>query len=193
MKKFISWIKWLVLSLIGIIVILGIVGLLLPRTYHIERSIVINATNEDIYPQIANLRNWENWSVWNTKVDPTMVSQFSGAEEGEGARQTWTGDKMGKGSLTITQADPATGIWYELVFEENFKSPGSIMFEQAGSATRVVWGMSGDMGNNVFGRYMLLIMDRMVGDDFENGLSGLKKISESQANQRKKSGSAEGE
>jgi len=47
------------LSLAAIVLLIAIVGLFLPSTVSIERSIVINATAEKSYEQVNVLKNWE--------------------------------------------------------------------------------------------------------------------------------------
>src|SRR5690606_16939708 len=43
----------------------------------------------------------------------------------------------------------------------------------------VTWSMQADMGNNPIGRWMGLMMDSIVGADYETGLASLKKLVES--------------
>ena len=50
--------------------------------------------------------------------------------------------------------------------------------EPAGSATKVTWSNFGDLGGNPLVRYFGLVMDKMVGADFEAGLAGLKALAE---------------
>ena len=47
-----------------------------------------------------------------------------------------------------------------------------------GSGTRVTWTNEGDMGTNPVNRYFGLMMDSMVGPDFEAGLKNLKALAE---------------
>ena len=47
-----------------------------------------------------------------------------------------------------------------------------------GSGTRVTWTNEGDMGANPVNRYFGLMMDSMVGPDFEAGLKNLKALAE---------------
>jgi carbon monoxide dehydrogenase subunit G len=46
--------------------------------------------------------------------------------------------------------------------------------EAEGEGTRVTWTVEMDMGNNPVGRWMGLMMDGMVGKDFDAGLANLK-------------------
>ncbi|MCI0482383.1 MAG: hypothetical protein L0213_12455, partial [Candidatus Dadabacteria bacterium] len=44
--------------------------------------------------------------------------------------------------------------------------------------TEVTWAMSGDMGKSLTSGYFALLMDTMVGNMFEKGLSNLKSVVE---------------
>ena len=53
---------------------------------------------------------------------------------------------------------------------------GRIEFDsETDSVTNVKWVMEGDMGNNPIKKYFGLMMDKMMGPDFENGLKNLAK------------------
>ena len=47
-----------------------------------------------------------------------------------------------------------------------------------GNATRVTWTNNGDVGGNPVKHYLAVMMDRMVGPDFEAGLANLKALAE---------------
>ena len=47
-----------------------------------------------------------------------------------------------------------------------------------GDGTHVTWSFDSDMGAGPIGRYFGLLMDRMVGPDFEGGLANLKALAE---------------
>lgn len=152
---------------------------LIPAKYHVERSVLIKAKPEALFALVGNLKRWEEWSAWNKELDPTMTREFSGAEMGAGAKMAWKGEKTGEGSMTITSADPKTGIHYSLEFEKGrYTSGGILSFEASGDETKVVWTNEGDAGMNPLARYFGLLMDRLLGPDFQKGLDSLKKAAE---------------
>ncbi|MFH1572509.1 MAG: SRPBCC family protein, partial [Acidobacteriota bacterium] len=53
-------------------------------------------------------------------------------------------------------------------------SVGEVRYEPAGEHTNVTWDMVGDMGGNILGRYLGLVMDKAAGPMFEKGLQKLK-------------------
>lgn len=61
------------------------------------------------------------------------------------------------------------------------ESDAYLRLEEAGGQTRVTWGFSG-VNPFPFNIMMLFMnMDKMIGKDFEEGLSNLKKLIEEQA------------
>lgn len=168
------------LVLLLVAVFLG-VGALLPASYEVRRSIEIDAGPEAIYPYVADFREWPNWSTWTTDNHPGLRFEYSGAETGQGAVETWYDPDMGEGRMEISSADQQHGIAYELRFE-GVDAPlfGDMSFEPAGEGrTRVVWTGKGDLAWPTW-RWMGLALDSMVGADYDAGLAGLKQLVEEQ-------------
>jgi len=89
------------------------------------------------------------------------------------------GKSTGQGAIKLTHAEPDKRIFYDLDFEHGkYKSTGAIMLEAGGENTKVTWSNEGDLGANPINRYFGLMMDRMMGPDFEEGLNNLKRAVE---------------
>jgi uncharacterized protein YndB with AHSA1/START domain len=160
-----------------VIIVLAVgVAFLLPSQYKVERTVVIQAKPEAIYPLVSQLKRWEEWSPWTKELDPTMTQTYSGPEGGTGAVMSWTGERTGSGSMKVTKGDPAHGIAYDLDFENGGStSSGVILFEpEADGGTQVRWTNVGDAGLNPVRRYINLMLDKWIGEDFRKGLDKLK-------------------
>jgi|SRR6185369_946644 hypothetical protein len=167
--------KKILLVLLILVVLLVVVGLFLPSKYHVERSIAIQAKPEAVFPWVNNLKKWNEWSPWTKEKDPTLVYNFDGPEEGPGAISKWDGKKFGDGSMRITESSETTGVKYALSFNHGkYLSTSTMAFEPQGGATTVRWSTDGDMGGNPINRYLGLLMGKMMGPDFEEGLAKLK-------------------
>ena len=173
--------KKLLIGLVGLIVVLVLVGFLLPRQFKVEREITINAPTIPIYQMISAPTNWPKWSVWN-KRDPNMVLTFSGTGGGAGAKWSWQSKTEGNGAMEFTEADSPRRIVYKLSFPDmNMVSTGELKLTAVNdSLTKVSWSNEGDFGNNPALRYLGLMMDKMIGPDFEAGLEALKTLVEKQ-------------
>ena len=150
------------------------VGFLLPSDYGAERSIVVAAPPEVVFDQVNDLRKNEAWSPWKAK-DDTMAITYSDEPVGEGAWYSWTSKNSGSGKLVITRSVRGEALETSLDFAEQGKAQGYWKFEAVDGGTKVTWGLRGNSGMNVAGRYMGLMMDRFVGPDFEDGLARLKR------------------
>jgi len=151
-----------------------------PDTFQVQRSMLIAAPADKIFPLIDDLHNWQPWSPYE-KRDPAMKKTFSGSERGKGAVYEWDGNRdVGKGSVEITDVSAPSRITIGLHMIEPFEGRNVVEFTlrpQAGG-TNVTWAMHGPSPyiSKVMG--LVLDMDKMIGNDFEAGLANLKNIAE---------------
>ena len=114
--------------------------------------------------------------------DPAMKRAYHGQESGKGAVQP-------NGTATRTSARAAwrsrmclrpSKIVIKLDFFRPFEAHNTASFtmEPKGEATDVTWAMDGP--NLFVGKVMSIFidMDKMIGKDFEEGLSNLKRLAE---------------
>ena len=149
-------------------------------TFHVERSIVIKAPPEKIFPNINGFHQWEAWSPWE-KIDPAIKRTYSGAESGKGAAYGWQGNKdVGTGRMEIVESTPSSNVLIKIDFMEPFEGHDMVQFTLApqGDGTKVTQAMYGP--NPFLAKLMGLFfsMDKMVGQKYEEGLASLKAIAE---------------
>lgn len=172
-----DFVKKLALGIVGIVIVLGAVGLVLPSAYKVERSTVINAPAEKIFAYINDLKMAEQWSPWKQK-DASIQNTYSEQSFGVGAKVSWTSKKSGDGTQTLTESTPYTTIKSDIDFGKMGISHCTWTLAPEGNGTKVTWTMSGDQGRKIIARYFNLFMDKMVGPDFEKGLQNLKGLLE---------------
>lgn len=168
------------LGVAAVVFFLVLYGIFQPAHYSISRELVIQAPAEKIFPYLNNSRKFETWSPWS-ELDPKAKMEFSGPEEGVGAKTSWTGgDKLGTGSATIVESMPNHLVKTHLVYEKPFvmEQWAALSLSSAGDTTTVKWTVEGE--NKFMGRIMCLFMnmDKMVGGNFEKGLAKLKSLVE---------------
>jgi hypothetical protein len=174
---------WLIYLLVGVgvfVVLLILLALRQPDEFTIQRSILINAIPDRIFPHVNNFHRWQAWSPWD-KIDPQLKRTYSGPEFGVGAHYAWSGNgKVGAGSTEIIESLPSLLIRIELIMLKPFACNNLVQFsfEPTPQGTTVTWRMSGTnkLFNKIFGLFFNL--DKMVGRDFEKGLAQLKEIVE---------------
>ena len=173
-----KWLKRVAFAVVAVIALLLVIGLLLPSGFKVQRSVQIAAPASKIYPLVADPRQWKQWTVWNRR-DPAMQMTYSGAASGVGAKWSWQSKTEGNGQMEFIAAIPNERIDYTLAFPEfGMNSRGQLLLVPEGGGTRVTWTNEGDMGGSPINRYLGLLMDRMVGPDFEGGLTNLKGLAE---------------
>ena len=67
-------------------------------TFRVERSIVIEAPPEAIFPHIDDFHAWADWSPYE-KMDANLAKTFTGPPKGKGATYAWVGKTAGSGSM----------------------------------------------------------------------------------------------
>ncbi len=161
-----------------LLVALYLIGFALPSKYEVSRSIEIDGSDKDIFYFVIELREWKKWGVWFER-DPKMRVEYSGRPMNVGYKSSWLSESQGNGEMTITKIEPFSLMTYDLYFPDmDMTSIGTIELESKEGKTKVTWRDTGDMGSNIMGRYFILMIDGMLGPDFEAGLANLKKLVE---------------
>ena len=170
--------KKLVISLAVLVVMFYAIGLALPSTFQVERSIVIDAPKQDIYAHIVDLKRWQAWGVWFRR-DPNIELSFTGPDRAVGMKTEWQSLTEGNGALTITALEHHKRVTYSLIFAELDKhSNGELILESVNGSIKVTWRDYGTVGSNIAYKYFGLFIDDLIGPDFEDGLANLKTIVE---------------
>ncbi len=150
-------------------------GMLLPGDIHVERSTVIQADASQIFPYLNNFRRFNEWSPWAAR-DPNTPYTFSGPEEGTGAKMAWHSDdeKVGSGSQEIVESTSNERVVTALDFGEMGKARASFQLRPEDGGTRVVWSLDASLSADPLARWMGLLLDHLIGADYEEGLKRLK-------------------
>src|SRR5215469_4344366 len=148
-----------------------------PKSFHIQRSIDIDAAPDQVFSLVNDLHNWPRWG----KEDPSVRRTYTGPESGQGAVWEWSGSgKEGKGRMLITESLPTRKVSVQVDWAKPFvaRNINEFTFERAGNSTRVTWTMNGP---NLYVMRLMGIfvnMDQTMGKHFETGLAGLKEFAE---------------
>ena len=174
--------KWLQRLLFGLLLVNGLAwacSYLLPATTRITRTVHIRTTPETLYPRLATLSRWPEWTAWNTNRFPDVQFEFRGPATGGGAIMLARGKSSGDGTVEITWADPARGVDYHLDFEHGRQLfLGSISYQTNAGALDVTWTLQADWAGRPIKRYLGLVLDPLMGGDLQQGLDKLKRLTE---------------
>lgn len=168
--------------LIGLAVLIaGVIAAALIKSpdYRVERSLVIAAPAERLFPYFDNHRKFNEWNPW-VKMDPEAKLTYSGPESGVGAVSGWEGDKVGMGSATITESRANERIVERMNWLKPMEGVSTVEFTfkpESDGRTKVTWAMYGT-NEGLLTKVVSLFMDceSMCGPEFEKGLADLAKL-----------------
>jgi uncharacterized protein YndB with AHSA1/START domain len=152
----------------------------MPRTYAFNVSATINAPITDVFDVMNDLGQLNEWSPF-VAMDKTVTSTVSEPAKGVGAVYSWDGKRIGKGTMTITNATKPGRIAMDMVFNNNKTTTAlsEYLLTENDGATVVTWSMSGERTTGMWLMAAVLGMDNMMKKNFADGLSSLKKLVES--------------
>ena len=172
--------KKILLVVAALLAVLAVVVALQPADFSITRSATIAASDSVVFAQINDFHKWQAWSPW-AKLDPAMTQTYSGASAGAGATYAWKGNKdVGEGKMTILESTPNSVVRINLEFIAPFAATNIAEFSLTPmvGGTTVAWTMTGRNNFMAKGANLVMNMDKLVGGDFEKGLTQLRTVSE---------------
>jgi hypothetical protein len=168
-----------VLGVAAVIIILIVIGFTMsqPSKGVVEKSTVILAPDSVVFNKLNTLRDFITWSPW-AKMDIDAKYSYEGPAEGVGAKMTWSGKSIGKGSQWIIESIPFQRIKNGINFEALngvFYSEYSITPVDGG--VTVKWTYDGE-NKGFFGKMKWLFMKGALASQYEEGLHDLKYLIE---------------
>ena len=167
---------YIILVLIAVFLI---TAFLLPKSYNVEKSVIINKTTGEVMDKVGNLNFYSQWNPWQ-QADPTAKSTVTGTPKSPGHKYGWEGKKTGIGELRLVGIDEKH-IHFDLEFFKPWKSKAkdNWLFEPwgDGNETKVTWQNSGNLPFPV-ARLMGPMIRKNLNYQFETGLKNLKKMCE---------------
>lgn len=168
LKGFISFLALGLLAFVG-------VGLLLSSSWSTERTRIVAASTDEVYPWVESLERWLEWSAMGQ-----VEGILSDPARGPGATLSWDDPQWGAGVFRITEAIQGRELAYEVEVEDgSIRTRGRIRLAPApGDGTEIRWREEGDLGWNPLLAYFALGMERMQGDELDKSLDRLQAILE---------------
>jgi uncharacterized protein YndB with AHSA1/START domain len=171
--------KIIAIAAVAAVLVILIYAATRPDTLHVERTIDIKTSPEKLFGLINDFRQWDAWTPYNK--DPAMKKTYSDKTSGKGASYAWEGNKeVGKGEIAITESEHNSRIAFDLHMITPFEGRNHVVFalKPAGDITTVTWILKDTQSYFVKLLCVFINMDKMIGKDFEVGLSRLKSIAE---------------
>lgn len=151
-----------------------------PGTFHFERSGLINAPSEKIFPYLTNFKLGSQWTPYE-KMDPNMKKTYSGPDSGVGSIMAFDGNrKVGSGRLEMVTVIPNNFVEIRLTMLSPMKAENIVQYklDTKDHGTLFTWSMSGH--NNFLSKGISLFIDcdKLIGDQFSQGIQNLKQLTE---------------
>ena len=107
--------------LFALAILISILHFIAPKTYHVERKLVISKNIDTVFKSLCSLKEQQKWSPWGAK-DPRMIVRYKGIDGQKGSITHWIGNKeVGEGEQEIILITPNSYIETELRFLKPFE------------------------------------------------------------------------
>jgi hypothetical protein len=143
---------------------------------NLSEHIEITSTKDKITSLISNIECWKKWSPW-LYLDPKANVVITGEAKIPGHAQTWSGDLIGSGKMTLTALDNHH-IYFDLEFYKPFKSKARVVFKIEGGdkGCVVTWSMTSGLPFFLF--FLKKQMSAYIKQDFGRGLKMLRDLAQ---------------
>ena len=178
MNKVLQFILILILALGAFV---GILVLVEPVDVTVKRTILINAAKDSVSEQVILFKNWSNWSPWHRK-DTSMHVSFTGTDGQPGSSYQWTDDefKLGEGEVkNLSGNDSELNYNLGLTKPVSIDANGTMTINKvAKGVIKVTWTLTKHTPYPLNALQLFVNVDKMIGGDFEAGLTNLKSFVE---------------
>jgi len=170
--------KYLGIFILAIVLLFVGAALLAPDEYAVEREVIVNKPQQEVFDFLVLLKNQDKFSVW-TKADPNLKKTFSGEDGKVGFISGWesTMDDVGKGEQEIIKITGIDRIDYELRFMKPFEATdlAYLQLEKISeNETKVKWGFSGKMDFPMNLLLLFMNMEEQMAPSLQEGLNNMK-------------------
>ena len=166
----------IMIALGALILVLGLVG---PKTYHVERMVEIDASPAVVYSYVSYVGKMKEWGPWQ-ELDKDQLQTIEGTDGSVGAIWKWEGDTVGSGMQEITELAENEQVRSKLTFfvpvMGQANSTSTYDLDPTESGTRITWSIEGE--NSFLARAMGVFMnlDAKLGPDLDHGLANLSTL-----------------
>jgi hypothetical protein len=153
-----------------------------PNHFTFERSGLIHAKPEKIFPYLNSFKLGSEWTPYE-RIDPQMKKTYSTVDSGVGASLDFSGNQnIGEGRIEIVKSEPLSLVELKLEMKRPMAGTNFIQYKLTPETdgTRFSWSMNGEA--NFLSKLMgiLLNCEKMMGEQFDQGIQNLKTIVETQ-------------
>ncbi|MBK8701693.1 MAG: SRPBCC domain-containing protein [Saprospiraceae bacterium] len=152
--------KRLLYILAGVLLIVLLAGILLPKKIQTSVTREIKVPRNYVFNLLNNQRNIPFWNSWAME-DKEMVLSYGKSISGEGSSYSWTSPKSGNGTITYTKIVPNELVEASLDMEGQ-QSKYVITLSENNGKTAVTWAFESHMPfpKNIAGPILKYIVNK---------------------------------
>jgi len=155
-----------------------VIGLALPSSGHIERSVDISHNGRHVSDMLSNFRRFSDWGAVRM-LDPKAQFSLEGPDYGQGAKINWTSTKPnpGNGSFEVTTKEADSKIVWKVTNPwkgENKQYTITLEPQKNGRITKVTWAYDVDYGWDLLARYSGLYINGDPATQIQLNLASLQ-------------------
>lgn len=157
----------------GLFIFITLLSLLIPANPRVSRTVLVNtAAKQNVYPQVADLKNWKNWHP--VFLPGVADIRFGAVTSGQNA-SCEINYKSKIIRLTIIQADTAA-ITFTLKAAGENDLTNQVVFsaEPATSQIKVDWIATTHLHWYPWEKFYAIFIDKLTGEGYETALNNLK-------------------
>jgi len=148
--------------------------LFLPRTFVIEKSLVIGDTLPSVYEKIVRPRQWSYWAEW-LRDSKKVASLAFGGEEGKGSGIEWSSSpEMPAGKMVITTHPCPDSIRFQIILPPLRTSSGIFYLKNYPRWTWITFHLALAADNNIPSRFTLFCQHKKIQKNIDHSLQFLK-------------------
>lgn len=166
----------IIFSIFGVFLAACTAGFFMPATLEIERSTVVNAYAEDIFPLLNDLKAYESWAALDARLEGASILT-GGAESGVGQTQVWQNGPKGveSGSREIMQEAPSEFVQIQVsVNGQVTTTTHAILKMDTGPVTVLTKREIPQPGFPYVGRLRSIVIKSRIENNLDEALARLK-------------------
>jgi len=171
----IKLLKILIKCVLLLLLVLVLIGLILPQSYSVNKTIEINANIEVVKPLVTDFSQWQKWSPWE-KVDSSIRFTLGEPSSGLGAHQSWKG-KWGYGEMIITSISQ-NKVSFNILLNAEHIIRGTFNFSEQNGIVTLICNIEGQTTAPLISGYTAILSEYVLRNTVSLGLNNLQTVAQ---------------
>lgn len=171
----IKLLKILIKGVLLLLLVLVLIGLILPQSYNVNKTIEINANIDVVKPLVTDFSQWKKWSPWE-KVDSSIRFTLGEPSSGLGAHQSWK-SKWGYGEMIITSVSQ-NKVSFNILLNAEHIIRGTFRFSEQNGIVTLICNIKGQTTAPLISGYTAILSEYVLRNTVSLGLNNLQTVAQ---------------